>query len=200
MSKVSLDENEIIESTQYIIGEAAHMRNIANSLLELATLRDYVPVKSEIQIAKLFSDVAGTLEQSLRENGTELICESSAEVIYAQEDLVRSLLLNLCTNALAACTQGEGIIRLEARESDEQVTISVTDNGYGIPKESLHKITEPFYRLDQSRTRESGGTGLGLALCRQIAEVHGAKMSIESAPGEGTAVEIIYTTSKQLHN
>jgi len=196
MNKASLDEKEIIESTSYIMGETAHMKNIANSLLELATLRDYVPIKEDIQVSKLFSDIAGTLESSLNASGTELIYISEVDTVYAQEDLLRSLLLNLCTNAIKACPYGDCIIRLEAREREDGIVISVADDGEGIPKESLHKVIEPFYRLDRSRNRDYGGTGLGLALCHQIAAVHGAKMVIESEQGVGTTVEVIFTTSE----
>jgi len=196
MNKASLSEAEVIESTAYIMSEAVHMKNIANSLLELATLRDYVPIKGEIQVVKLFGDIAGTLESSLHSRGIELTYHSEVDIINAQEDLIRSLLLNLCTNALKACAPGEGVVRLEARDGTEGVVISVTDNGEGIPKASLDKVTEPFYRLDRSRNREYGGTGIGLALCNQIAAAHGAKMVIESELGIGTTVEVIFTISE----
>jgi len=200
MNKTSLNEKEVIESTSYIMGEAAHMKNIANSLLELATLRDYVPIKKDIRVSKLFNDIAGTLESSLNASGVELTYSSDVDTVYAQEDLLRSLILNLCTNAIKACIHGDCIIRLEARKRVDGIVISVADDGEGIPKESLHKVVEPFYRLDKSRNREYGGTGLGLALCHQIAAVHEAKMVIESEQGRGTTVEIIFTTSEQFHN
>jgi signal transduction histidine kinase len=73
--------------------------------------------------------------------------------------------------------------------------MSVTDNGCGIPEESLSKVTEPFYRVDKARNRDKGGAGLGLALCKQIAEIHGAVMNIESLEGRGTVVKITFTTS-----
>jgi len=200
MQKTSLDEKEIIESTEHIMNEAAHMRNIANSLLELATLRDYVPVKDEIQVSKLFDDVAGTLEQLLHERGVGLICNNDIDIIIGQEDLIKSLLLNLCTNAIKACVPDEGMVWIKAYTHADGVIVSVTDNGCGIPKESLQKVVEPFYRLDKSRNREHGGTGLGLTLCAQIAAAHDADMVIKSVQGKGTTVEVIFTISEQLHN
>jgi len=194
MQKASLDEREIIESAEYIMSEADHMKKIANSLLELATLRNYVPIKTEISVPALFDDISQSLEKPLREHGVHLICNSDNDIIYGQEDLIRSLLLNLCSNALKACSPGEGVIRLDARETRNGITISVTDNGRGIDEENLPKITDPFYRVDKSRSREYGGTGLGLALCRQISEAHGAEMTINSAMGAGTTIEITFTT------
>jgi len=236
MQKAALDEQEIIESAAYIMDEASHMKNIANSLLSLATLRHYVPVTVEISVSKLFSDIAQTMEQSLRENDVQLICTSGTEVVKGQEDLIKSLLLNLCNNALQACVCenlrsgflhqpvctaadgghelkyelddshdcppppshidiGKGIIRLEAAEQSGHVIITITDNGCGIPEESLPRITEPFYRVDKSRNRQYGGTGLGLTLCSKIAEVHHAQMVVTSAAGKGTTVRITFTTS-----
>ena len=195
MHKASLDEKEIIESTAYIMDEASHMRNIANSLLELAILRHYVPIVNAISIPKLFNDVAQTMEQPLHEKGVQLICHNEIEWLYGQEDLIKSLLLNLCTNALKACNPHEGIIHLEAEEQSDGMVILVTDNGCGIPKKSLPRLAEPFYRVDKSRSRDFGGTGLGMALCKQIVEVHSARMVIQSVLGEGTTIAVKFTTS-----
>ena len=68
--------------------------------------------------------------------------------------------------------------------------VGVTDAGTGIPPEELDKLTEPFYRVDKSRSRMSGGNGLGLTICAQIAQAHGARLQIESAAGQGTTVWI----------
>ena len=124
----------------------------------------------------------------------QLICSNHSGTISGQEDLIRILLLNLCSNALGACSPDVGIIRLEAKTDLQGTIISVIDNGCGIPSESLSRITEPFYRVDKSRSREFGGAGLGLCLCSQIAQVHGAKMTAKSSLATGTTVEILFTT------
>ena len=195
MQKVSLDEKEIIESAQYIMEEASHMKNISNSLLELATLRNYTPVTSKISIPRLFDEISRSMDKSLHEQNIQLICHYDIDVIDGQEDLIKSLIINLCHNALKSCTPNEGIIRLEAVKQDRNVVISVSDNGCGIPEESLEKVTEPFYRLDKARSREQGSAGLGLTLCKQIVEAHGAKMYIESVVGTGTTVKVTFTSS-----
>jgi len=191
MQKARLNEADIIESAECIMSETEHMRNIANSLLELATLRNYSPVKSEIAMPKLFDDIASTIANILREHEAKLTWRSDENaVISAQDDLIRSLLLNLCTNAAGACVKGKGEINLDATVHENCVIISVADNGCGIPKEKLSKVCEPFYRVDKSRNREHGGAGIGLSLCNQIVKAHDAKMSIHSTVGVGTVVEI----------
>ena len=199
MQKASLDEKELIESAQYIMDESSHMKQISNSLLELATLRNYSPVKGKISIFQLFDEINRSMDSSLRENNIQLTYrydyDYDVDTIDGQEDLIKSLLTNLCQNALKACTPNEGIIQLEAAKQGENVMISVSDNGCGIPEESLEKVTEPFYRVDKARSREQGGVGLGLTLCKQIAEAHGAVMNIESVVGVGTTVKITFTSS-----
>ena len=199
MQKAALDPEEIIESSVYIMDEAEHMKNIANSLLELATLRNYEPVKEEISVRELFDDVSQSLYKLLRESNVNLFCEvdSNVDKIIGQEDLIKSLLVNLCTNAFKSFTANRGVIKLEAVKHAGNVKLSITDNGCGIAEEDVHKILEPFFRVDKSRNREQsgGGIGLGLTLCKRIAEVHSTQMSIKSVLGKGTTVDIIFTTS-----
>jgi len=194
LQKAPQDEKEIIEATGHIMAEADHMKRIANSLLELATLRDYTPVKSRISIPVLFEDIGQTMEKSLRERSVRMTCHSDVDVVDVQEDLIRSLLINLCANSLGACPPSGGNIRLEATAVPHGTLISVSDDGCGIPKESLPKVMEPFYRVDKSRSREHGGTGLGLTLCSKIAQVHNAQMTMQSTVGAGTSVPITFTT------
>jgi signal transduction histidine kinase len=193
IQRTPFDEGEIIESMQFIMAEANHMKKIANSLLELATLRNYRPVKGEILIRDLFEEVKQTLKKALHEGNIQLTCKNEVDAIEGQEDLIKSLLLNLCLNAIKSCTPNDGVINLEAKKHNGKTSLSVSDNGCGISDEEIARITEPFYRIDKARSREHGGAGLGLTLCRQITEVHGAEMIIESLVGSGTKVTITFT-------
>ena len=194
IQKAPLDEDGVIDSTQSIINEANHMKNIADSLLKLATLRNLTPTRSAISIPTLFENIEQTLKQSLIDRGAKLIYKYEVETLDGQEDLIKSLLLNLCANAIKSCAEGAGVVYLGAKQEDEKIVLSVTDNGCGISNEEIEKITEPFYRVDKARSKEHGGAGLGLALCKQIAEVHGAEMTIESEVSVGTSVKILFTT------
>lgn len=194
MQKAPVKAEEIIDSTQFIMDSADHMKNIANSLLELATLRNYTPVKSEIQISTVFEDVKHTLKKAMSEKAIKLICESGDEVLYGQYDLIKSLLVNLCLNSINACPRENGVLMLKSERLGKTIILSITDNGCGIPKESLSKVTEPFYRVDKVRSREQGGAGLGLALCQQIVLAHGAEMTVTSELEKGTNVSITFTT------
>ena len=195
MQKAPLDEGEVVELSERIMNRAGYLQEIANSLLKLAMLRDYVPKVQDISIENLFDDITKTVKPQMENAGVKFICKSDADVVSGQEDLIKSLMLNLCLNALKACTPNRGVVHMEATKEIDGVTLSVTDNGCGIPADSLPKVVEPFYRIDKARNNKDGGAGLGLALCSKIADVHGAKMTIESALGKGTVIEITFTTS-----
>ena len=107
-----------------------------------------------------------------------------------------SFVLNLVDNAGKASDNG-GKIRIIA--GDE--ALIVEDQGRGIAPEDLERVTEAFYMVDKSRSRKEGGAGLGLALCKEIADLHNWKLSIESKPGKGTRVILSWLQSGyQLEN
>ena len=194
LQKAVLEDGEIVELSGRIMNRAGYLQEIANSLLQLAMLRNYTPEKKEIQVQHLFDDISHTVMASMDEGKVNFNCKTDVDVLYGQEDLIKSLMLNLCLNALKACSPNNGAVCMSAKYEGVGVTLSVTDNGCGIPADSLAKVTEPFYRIDKSRNRKAGGAGIGLALCKKIADAHGAEMTIESTIGVGTTVRIFFTT------
>jgi signal transduction histidine kinase len=163
-------------------------------LLQLDTLRNYIHTKAKINVPRLFEEIAQTVSKLVEEYDVRFVFKSSIDTLVGQEDLIKSLLLNLCFNGIKACSQSGGSVSLEAERQGDGVVLSISDTGVGIPKESLTRITEPFYRVDKSRS-PGHGVGLGLTLCKQIAEIHGAEMIVESTYGVGTTVKILFTTS-----
>ena len=102
-------------------------------------------------------------------------------------DLFTSLLVNLIDNGAKASREGDTVF-LEG----EGNRITVRDQGCGIPGEEIERVTEAFYMVDKARSRKEGGCGLGLSLCVRIAQLHGARLRIESEIGKGTAVFVIF--------
>ena len=103
------------------------------------------------------------------------------------KELLVCLFRNLLENAVRACDRGG-----EVNIHYEDGKFAIRDNGIGMEPEELGHITEPFYRVDKARSRESGGTGLGLALCQDIVTLHRAEIQYESAAGEGTEVTVVF--------
>ena len=109
------------------------------------------------------------------------------DVERIDRDLFESLLVNLIDNGIKASDEG-GVIFLTGQDN----VITVRDEGCGIPADEIKRVTEAFYMVDKARSRKEGGCGLGLALCSMIAELHGAKLAIESEVGRGTSVSVIF--------
>ena len=123
----------------------------------------------------------------MQNSGMELQIYSESWEYRMDVDLMESLLVNLLDNAIKASEEGS-VIELHG----EKGCIWVQDHGKGIPKEEIPKITEAFYMVDKSRSRKAGGIGMGLALCQKIAEIHGARLLIESTVGVGTRICVIF--------
>ncbi len=118
-------------------------------------------------------------------------------MITGNKGLIDQLITNLVSNAIkysepgrdVVVSVGKRVISLDGEE-DPEVYIKVRDEGCGIPEEDQDKVFERFYRVDKSRTKESGGTGLGLAIAKHAAEFHGATISVDSAPGKGSVFTV----------
>ena len=109
---------------------------------------------------------------------------------------VRLLVRNLLENGLRYNSPGGEKLQIRGSRSDDYFELRFTDHGDGIPAEHLARVTEPFYRADPARSRATGGIGLGLYLCRLIAEAHGGLLHIDSEPGRGTVVTITLSALK----
>jgi signal transduction histidine kinase len=110
--------------------------------------------------------------------------------VVADEVRVRLLLKNLLDNALRHTPAGSPPPELTLEQRDHVAELTITDHGTGIEPQHLPHLSEPFYRADAARLRETGGYGLGLYLCRVIAEAHGGTLHIDSQPGQGTQVRV----------
>lgn len=106
-------------------------------------------------------------------------------VAFVNQPLMEQALLNLVENAVKYTDQG-GHVDVAASVSDGRLTLTVSDDGCGIPKEHLPRIFERFYRVDKGRSRSQGGTGLGLSIVRHVATIHGGKVRVTSEPGVGS--------------
>ena len=107
---------------------------------------------------------------------------------------VQAVLSNLLENALKYSSPESEAVRIRFKRRDNGVEIQVIDRGVGIPAADLEHILEPFYRVDKSRTKATGGYGLGLSLCNTIMQAHQGKLTITSLPGHGTTVTLFFPT------
>jgi len=171
------------------------MRKITNSMLELAKLRDYKPKLEEINIEELFNQIANSLAPVIQKENVKFFLEPTEGHVIGQLDLIKSMIANLCINAIKACAPDVGTVVLKAVLTTYTVEIIVSDNGCGIESDKIYKLTEPFYQVNTVRNKMIEGVGLGLAIVKQIVDIHEAQLIIESEVGVGTEVKVIFTTS-----
>jgi len=160
-------------------------------LLTLAEARQLSFEKKDLNLNDLASRVVSLFQAQAAENGIELKLHSEAPDATVALDPQRTeqVIGNLVSNALRFTPQG-GRIWIEIERVDAQISISVNDNGPGVPKEELPYIFNRFWRSDRSRARVSGGAGLGLAIAKQLIEGQGGEISAANLPTGGLRVEI----------
>ena len=115
--------------------------------------------------------------------------------IKADRDRLIQVLVNVLDNAVKFTPDG-GLITIDAEEKAENVELTISDTGIGIPREEIQRLGERFYRVDKTRSRELGGTGLGLSIVKHLMIAHGGRMEIESQMGKGTKVLLFFPVTK----
>lgn len=192
-------ENGMIDSSQekHVAEEIRHNSNrllsLINDIIRLSEL-DHNELQRKFEPVNLFQLAEMTchaLRVSADRRNISLTCTGTDTVINGDRELLKELLENLIENAIRYNREG-GWVRVNVSGKDGQPFLLISDNGIGIPAEHQERVFERFYRVDKSRSRETGGTGLGLAIVKHIAEIHKAKIELESKDGNGTAVKISF--------
>ncbi|HEX9108585.1 MAG TPA: ATP-binding protein, partial [Longimicrobiales bacterium] len=169
-----------------------HLLGIIEGLLTFASLeagREQARVEG-FALGELVGELVSLMEPLARKKNLALIaeCASPTALLVTDRQKARQILLNLLSNAVKFTTQGQVV--LQAAVQDTLATISVSDTGPGIAPENLHKVFDTFWQADQSLTRETGGTGLGLGIARHLARVLGGDITVTSALGEGSTFSV----------
>ena len=184
LQNACMDEEERQTALSYIERQCKWLERITQKLLKLITLKQDIELKPS-SVPQLFERVEESMAETLRQRDTRLISECKLNTLSMDADLMQSVLINLVDNASKASTPGQAVTM---RAYDD--VIEVFDNGIGIPESELARITEPFYVVDKSRSKKLGGSGLGLALVKEIISAHGAELEIDSSVGIGTTIRI----------
>ncbi len=180
------------EALQAVDGDISRMTTLVGTLLTLAR-SDAGQLATERAPFDLADTVRLVLEQYApvaEQAGVVLRNESSPTLLVADEDLLMQLLINLVDNALTHTPPG-GTVVAGCRPNAGWIHLWVGDSGEGIAAEHQDRVFDRFYRIDASRSRDRGGTGLGLTICRAIAEAHGGMIDLTSRLGSGTRVELV---------
>ena len=177
------------QAANYIFSEGKRLESLSLKLLDLLVLRRQDFALTEASPAAVIQGLVNVLRPVMAQRDITLQCRCEPGRCRMEPDLVKSLVTNLIDNARKAM-DGAGNIFVRSEMTDGGCRIQVIDNGRGMPEKEIGRITEAFYRVDKSRSRAQGGVGLGLALCRQIVDLHGGTMTFRSQEGRGTAVTV----------
>lgn len=185
---VNLKKEQQERALSHIKEECSRLERLSSKLMSLIGLYENDSICMEkVSMQELFEQVARLEEHPLKQRGIRLVYSCHMEDQKIDRDLFESLLVNLIDNGAKASEAGMTIYL-----TGEGNVITVSDQGCGIPREEIERVTEAFYMVDKARSRKAGGCGLGLSLCSMIAQLHHASLSIESEIEKGTKVSIIF--------
>ncbi len=194
-----LMENGLItpESEVHIIHQihrnTDNLLSLITDIIQLSEL-DHHELPRTFETVDLYETAKECVENQLAfaaKYHINLSCAGVSASIHADKGLIREMIDNLIQNAVKYNTEN-GSVRVSVVMTDNHPTLCVKDTGIGISPENQERIFERFYRVDKSRSRETGGTGLGLAIVKHIAQIHSAEISLESAIGKGTSIFVSF--------
>ena len=192
-----LTEEGRLEAAHEIHEAAKRTERLSQKMMQLISMRENpVVLKKSIDARELLDKVCAALESAAKEKDIAFKTEAQADTLTGDADLLFSLLTNLTDNAIKASPE-HAVIRLAASRGRNQQSLSVIDQGSGIPADKIALVTEPFYRVDKARSRKLGGAGLGLSLCQMIAQAHGGRLDIQSEVGKGTTISMIWPVEEK---
>lgn len=182
------------EITRYA-GEIRHNANrllaLINDIIHLSEMdrTEYEVPMQQVDLDKLVENNLEGLKVSAEKRNVSLRYSGEQATVYGNVELLEELLWNLCDNAIRY-NKENGVVRVSVEKTAGGVSFIVSDTGIGISPEHQERIFERFYRVDKSRSKETGGTGLGLAIVKHIVMQHDAELLLDSKPGEGTKITV----------
>ena len=208
LQTLPLDEQERVRYLSLMAVQSERMQDLVADLLTLSQLEGSLPpsmsqhVSLPAVMAQVFGD-AKAMSEGLANMGDgaghDLVMAPVPEVdLLGSRSELLSALSNLVINAVRYTPLG-GAIHLSWSFTSEGLVFAVKDTGPGIAAEHLPRLSERFYRVDRSRSRETGGTGLGLAIAKHVMQRHGGELRIESDLGKGSTFKLIFPASRVVH-
>lgn len=185
---------DIADFAQRIHKEATRMLSLIGDIMRLSQLDEGGSGTDDdwVSLAEIVNEEAEALELSAQKREVDLHVSVDESMVQVDRTLLRELVHNLCDNAIRYNRQG-GQVDISVKDG----VFKVNDTGIGIAQENIDRVFERFYRVDKSRSRETGGTGLGLAIVRHVSQLYGAKIELSSTVGKGTCVTVRFKESSR---
>ena len=190
--KVALEFLEDSQAKQSLQADIEEMEKMVSEILETARRQH----KYE-NLKKQRTNLVDLLKQTVtafdnQPPGIEIVDIAPGMTVEVDAEQIKTVFENVFNNAIKYSQPDGEPIRVSCEKQESFAVIRVTDKGIGIPEEELAHIFEPFYRVDKSRTKDTGGYGLGLSLCKTIMEAHGGKIEVQSSPEKGTTISLFF--------
>ena len=183
-----------------IHSEATRMIQLVNDILQLSKLDTVsetgdAPVMETVDLLEVVKECVERQKLNARRAYISLTYLGESAPVLGSRALLDELCQNLCDNAIRYNRPGGKVQIITACSRDGHCSLTVTDNGIGIPREAQASVFERFYRVDKSRSKATGGTGLGLAIVKHIARIHNARIKLESQVDVGTTITVTFPTA-----
>lgn len=174
-----------------IYRESQRMITLVDDIMRLSKLDEEkgFPEPEDLDLHALAEEVLSSLKAQADKRNISLRLTGSRAVVRGVLPVLQEMVYNLVDNAIKYNREG-GSVTVRVQRSEGRASLSVADTGIGIPLQEQERVFERFYRVDKSHSKRIGGTGLGLSIVKHGAQMHGADLSLESAPGKGTTVTI----------
>lgn len=171
--------------------QALRLVSLTEDIIQLSQLEelDEDLAFENTDLSKLTERCIKSLEMNAKSKNVTLINKTESSTIYGCPSLLEELIYNLLDNAIRY-NKENGSVTVSTIETEKYIILNVEDTGIGIPQKYQRRIFERFFRVDKSRSKQTGGTGLGLAIVKHIAQVHNAQIDLYSAEDVGTSIQI----------
>lgn len=186
---MAASETDVRDFARRIQKESKRLLRLISDIIRISELSELheLPHAEELDMREICQECADVLAPSARQNEITVHIDGEPCKVTGNRGMLFELAYNLLDNAIRYNKPGGSVWALT-----EPGRLTIRDNGIGIQPEHSQRVFERFYRVDKSRSRQTGGTGLGLAIVRSVADRHGAKVQLQSTPGKGTEVTVYF--------
>ncbi|MBK8551121.1 MAG: ATP-binding protein [Ignavibacteria bacterium] len=186
------DEKVNVDFLSRAFNQTKRLKSLVDDLISISKF------ETGVKMSKRYFGISNTIHKTIDElnalaKNKNISIEFDSSVangvsVFGDEERLQQVLVNLIDNAIKY-TSKEGFVRVTLDVKEKEVIVNIEDNGIGIPKKDLPRIFERFYRVDKTRSRDIGGSGLGLSIVKHILEAHSSQIKVESEESKGTKFE-----------
>ena len=190
-------EEDVPRFIERIHSESSKLMTLVEDIIELSELDENADLpRKDVDLLAIAKEETAVLAEEAAKKNIKLAVEGEPTSVNGVQRLLREIVHNLCDNAVRY-TERDGSVTVSVGTEEGEAVVSVSDTGIGIPPEDLERVFERFYRTDKSRSKETGGAGLGLSIVKHAVSYMGGRIKLDSAPGVGTTFKVYLKKSEK---